>query len=197
MRDAVLTETAAISARNEALAQLNAQYVNRVDVAASENSHESDKRDVSFDRARPIHPSLTSSTTAFSEESAETWVKPSKPEAVEVPAPPPKSIFKWGSKAHAQTGGSKDHPVLHEVPKPKSRVAHTFQQISVLRVARCDHCGDKMWGSQLRCTGEYRYVISVLALTCLQSSLPCCCSHSLWTTGPPPMFAIKRSRTVC
>ncbi|KAF8647087.1 hypothetical protein AX16_006921 [Volvariella volvacea WC 439] len=29
---------------------------------------------------------------------------------------------------------------------------HNFQQLSILRFARCDHCGDKMWGSQLKCT---------------------------------------------
>lgn len=36
------------------------------------------------------------------------------------------------------------------------RGKHTFQSISVLRITRCDHCGDKLWGSLLRCTSEYR-----------------------------------------
>ena len=67
--------------------------------------------------------------------------------------------FKWpGSRA------PKENVALSTAPngmvpvggdgKPKWRTEHVFQQISVLRVARCDHCGDKMWGSQLKCTSE-------------------------------------------
>lgn len=40
--------------------------------------------------------------------------------------------------------------------KPRVTLRHNFQQQSVLRFARCDHCGDKMWGTQLRCTSEFR-----------------------------------------
>ncbi|KIJ49481.1 hypothetical protein M422DRAFT_160632, partial [Sphaerobolus stellatus SS14] len=29
---------------------------------------------------------------------------------------------------------------------------HNFQLNTMLRLAKCDHCGDKMWGTQLRCT---------------------------------------------
>jgi Rho-type GTPase-activating protein 1/2 len=39
--------------------------------------------------------------------------------------------------------------------KPKVTLRHNFQQQSVLRFARCDHCGDKMWGTQLRCLSEF------------------------------------------
>ncbi|KAI0266711.1 hypothetical protein BC834DRAFT_842865 [Gloeopeniophorella convolvens] len=34
----------------------------------------------------------------------------------------------------------------------KSWVRHAFQQVSVLRPTRCDHCGEKLWGSAVRCT---------------------------------------------
>ncbi|KAJ3507749.1 hypothetical protein NMY22_g16831 [Coprinellus aureogranulatus] len=39
-----------------------------------------------------------------------------------------------------------------EFSKGKAHIEHNFQQLSVLRFTRCDHCGDKMWGSQLKCT---------------------------------------------
>ncbi|KAI0771795.1 hypothetical protein BC629DRAFT_1583291 [Irpex lacteus] len=150
MRDAVLAETAAISARNEALAQLNAQYANRADASASDQSHDSDKRDGSFDNA--THPFITtsSSATAFSDESTEQrWVKPSKTDIPETQiGNTVRGKFRWpGSKAAPSSGGTKEQ---YTVP-PESKPKHNFQQISVLRVARCDHCGDKMWGSQLRC----------------------------------------------
>ena len=47
-----------------------------------------------------------------------------------------------------------------DMGKPKWRTEHVFQQVSVLRVARCDHCGDKMWGSQLRCTSEFSPLVA-------------------------------------
>ena len=43
--------------------------------------------------------------------------------------------------------------------KAPGRREHTFQQLSVLRFTRCDHCGDKMWGSQLRCSGEHCFSV--------------------------------------
>ncbi|KAI0339819.1 RhoGAP-domain-containing protein [Trametopsis cervina] len=153
MRDAVLAETTAISARNEALAQLHAQYASR---ASSDHSHESDKRDESFENGRSgVVASITSSTTAYSDESSDQkWVKPSKPEVPEqiVHSIKPK-FMKWpGSKTQPQPVNARDvHAVIPDVSKPKTRVEHVFQQISVLRVGRCEHCGDKMWGSQLRC----------------------------------------------
>lgn len=159
MRDAVLGETVAISARNEALAQLNAQYISiRTDAADSDQSHDSDKRDGFFENSQPFGTSTMSSTTAFSDESAEhRWVKPSKADVSDIQINntirPPK--FRWpGSKAQPQTAGTKDLHIPPQETKMKAHVEHNFQQISGLRVARCDHCGDKMWGSQLRCTCE-------------------------------------------
>lgn len=45
-------------------------------------------------------------------------------------------------------------PAPAQTEKPKVLLRHNFQQQSVLRFARCDHCGDKMWGTQLRCSSE-------------------------------------------
>jgi len=30
-----------------------------------------------------------------------------------------------------------------------------FQQVSVLRLSKCDHCAEKLWGSQARCQSTY------------------------------------------
>ncbi|OBZ70688.1 putative Rho-type GTPase-activating protein 3 [Grifola frondosa] len=158
-RDAFLEETTVLNARNEELAQLNAQYVRRVENTTVESAYTKQetvlrhKHGNSLDRARSppmLSHSLSSSTLAASEESAESkFVKVSRPDNADAPGPqfrPPKFI-KWGSKApkeNAAVPGTDNN-------KPKSRMEHIFQQVSVLRVARCDHCGDKMWGSQFRC----------------------------------------------
>jgi hypothetical protein len=57
--------------------------------------------------------------------------------------------LKWpGSRTKAST----PHAAAHEFNRSKGQLDHNFQQVSVLRFTRCDHCGDKLWGSQLRCT---------------------------------------------
>lgn len=160
MRDAILAETAALSARNEALAQLNMQYTSRTDIG-SDSSHETDRRDASFDKSRPIiTSSTTSSVTAVSEESTDgRFIKISKVDSFDNHAPqvPRSKFMKWaGTKTHPQTSGSRDLASnMADMMRARTPVAHTFQQISVLRVARCDHCSDKMWGSQLRCSSEF------------------------------------------
>lgn len=155
-RDAYLEETTMLSARNEELAQLHAQYLRRLDTA-SDGSHEF-QREPSLDKGRPLNlsSSVTSSTTAFSEESTESrFVKVMKPDAIEN-VPQPKAKFKWpGSRSQPQSSKENHAPNLSESSKPKVRIEHNFQQVNGLRVARCDHCGDKMWGSIMRCTGEY------------------------------------------
>jgi Rho-type GTPase-activating protein 1/2 len=45
-------------------------------------------------------------------------------------------------------------PVVVEKPKAHAP-AHNFQQQGILRAARCDHCTDKMWGTQLRCMSKW------------------------------------------
>ncbi|KAH9935703.1 uncharacterized protein B0H18DRAFT_976924 [Fomitopsis serialis] len=150
-RDAFLEETTALNARNEELAQLNAQYVRRIEAAGLDSTApkpETGAADGGYDRARQIQnlsSSVTSSTVALSEEgSVETskFIKISKPESIDSHAQP----IKMGPKFLKWPG--------HKTTKENAagRKEHVFQQVSVLRVARCDHCGDKMWGSQFRCT---------------------------------------------
>lgn len=161
-RDAFLEETTVLNQRNEELAQLNAQYQRRLEAATNPGPPKEDnvlqeRRDNnSFDRARSppmLNASVSSTTLAATDESAETkFIKISKPDVQDTPQPVKARFIKWpGSKA-----APKENVAMNGVDqgKPKWRTEHIFQQVSVLRVARCDHCGDKMWGSQLRCTGK-------------------------------------------
>ena len=180
-RDAFLEETTVLNKRNEELAQLNAQYQRRVEAAPSADGAKDDnagggggggtggvlqeRQTNSFDRARSppmLNSSLSSTTLALSDESAETTkvVKVPRASTEAEPAQQARPRFKWpGSRGAA---APKENVALVNGAgvgmgtdgKPKWRREHVFQQISVLRVARCDHCGDKMWGSQLKCTSE-------------------------------------------
>ncbi|KAI0374151.1 RhoGAP-domain-containing protein [Pilatotrama ljubarskyi] len=154
-RDAFLEETTALNQRNEELAQLNAQYQRRLEAAAANSNKDEnvlqERRENSFDRARSppmLNASASSTTLAATDEFAETKVIKTKSDVQDTPQPA-KGRFKWpGSKA------PKENVAVNgaDANKLKWRTEHVFQQISVLRVARCDHCGDKMWGSQFRCT---------------------------------------------
>ena len=153
-RDAFLEEATILNARNEELAQLSAQYIRRIDAGRPENGVTIDKRGDSLDKVRPnLSSSVASSTVVHSEGTDDIFIKISKPDISELPVPQPvkSTKFKWpGSRSQAP----KDIPASHDANKTKRR-EHIFQQISMLRVSRCDHCGDKMWGSQLRCSSEF------------------------------------------
>ena len=160
VRDAFLEETTVLNARNEELAQLSAVYARRI-----ENSTELPARMLqdsfrhSSDNERSqsqylIAPSLSSSTSSssaavYDEHSDARFIKTSKSDELHTPARPK---FKWpGTKAKELVS-----PTFNaESNKVKAHFEHNFQQLSVLRFTRCDHCSDKMWGSQLRCTGMY------------------------------------------
>jgi hypothetical protein len=151
-----LEETTVLNARNEELAQLSAVYARRI-----ENGHEilskplTDSSRSSNDTFRGyqqtglIVPSLSSSTSGSStvyddnSESRHMKVLNSQPEF----STPAKGKFKWpGSKPKELVS-----PVSHQdhVVRKAVHREHSFQQLSVLRFARCDHC------SQLRCIGVY------------------------------------------
>lgn len=182
-RDIFLEETTALNARNEELADLNAQIARQIEVAVSD-SGASDLNLAAGEATSPISSNESgsiarpskgglfgknkvynggpSNSTSFSsvntgvttiDEREEFTRVPSNqkplPQRAETPAsdsstPVAKSgsKFKWFGGAY----GSKE-----KKPKPK---AHNFQQQNVMRFARCDHCGDKMWGAQLKCSGK-------------------------------------------
>ncbi len=157
-RDAILEETTVLNKRNEELAQLNSQYQRRLEQPAVNKDENvlQERRNGSFDRARSppmLNNSVSSTTLALSEESTDTkFIKISKPDVQDTPVQQqarPRFI-KWpGSKAPKENMAVMNGT---DSGKAKWRTEHVFQQMSVLRVARCDHCGDKMWGSQFRCT---------------------------------------------
>lgn len=177
-RDLLLEETTVLNVRNEELAQLTAQYVRRAEVAegmlhsgptppTKSDQILREKPSQSLERARLQQSanSLTShSSTTLNDEAGEAKViRIQKPDALDVPASfrPPK-FLKWSGKASREHLNSKE-PAINVVPpeshqlKPRAK-EHTFQQFSALRIGRCDHCGEKMWGSHLRCSSESHFM---------------------------------------
>ncbi|THH33248.1 hypothetical protein EUX98_g894 [Antrodiella citrinella] len=186
-RESFLEETTMLNARNEELAQLNAQYIRRMEASgpaqsqdfelASDSSHEN-KADLTANKIRMLQnlsSSLSSSVAGSTEESdSKSFHKVQRLDIPDVPTPQHK-VSKFGMK----WGGSKtpkDHvPVVWpDGGKQKVHAEHTFVQISVLRPQRCDHCGDKMWGSQLRCTrcniAVHTRCVHHVHLSCSQSN---------------------------
>jgi regulator of replication initiation timing len=171
-REQFLEETTVLNARNEELAQLSAQYVRRIESSRSrtptlamgskEEATAADmireKSSTSFDRDRP-QPDLPStaslhnnfaapSVVTLVEESDVKVVKANRPDAADsLPSTLKSAKFKW------PMGRARDPSISSIDQKGKGRVAHSFSQSSVLRFTRCDHCGDKLWGSQFRCSG--------------------------------------------
>ncbi|EGN99745.1 hypothetical protein SERLA73DRAFT_52418 [Serpula lacrymans var. lacrymans S7.3] len=208
-RDQFLEETTVLNARNEELAQLNAQYARRVEASRAEtpsvegtSSREEysvqENKSTSFDRNRP-QPELPSSLPSFTISTASTstliedtevkFVKLQRSDTPDMMTPlsKPRQFIKWpGSKG-------RDPAALLEA-KGKGRLEHIFHQSSVLRFTRCDHCGDKLWGSQFRCSGCH---ISIHA-RCVSHVQPSCSQqqHSSMrdepstqlTPLPPSMF---------
>ena len=160
-RDVFLEETTMLNARNEELAQLNALYARRNESSMPENTEQDtsrEKKSGSFDRQRPpmgtIEPSNTVLTTNSlgTDESADSsvYIKVSKTDAE---APPTlRGKLRWPGRLIKETTPS-SAVAVPEVEKPMG-AKHVFQQISLLRFTRCDYCSDKLWGSQVRCSGK-------------------------------------------
>ncbi|KAG2135490.1 RhoGAP-domain-containing protein [Suillus clintonianus] len=169
-REQFLEETTVLNARNEELAQLSAQYVRRIETSRSTTptiealgskdesaANSVREKSTSFDRERPQPdiPSMSSSlnglaapsTITLVEDSEAKFSKASRPEIPDsLPSTLKSAKFKW------PMGRGRDPSLSSADQKGKGRVAHSFNQSSVLRFTRCDHCGDKLWGSQFRCS---------------------------------------------
>jgi hypothetical protein len=167
-RDIFLEETTALNARNEELAELNAQIVRQIEGTildasplpeAMENGqpkHGHAHKGSSFNVFTPTKkqsspqyaPSVNSVLTNHtdenkSEESARSNLKMmAKPGDLSDHQPAKK--FKWFGAG----SGNKNLPNLPH----KGTREHNFVQQNVLRIGRCDHCGDKMWGTLWRCS---------------------------------------------
>lgn len=150
-RDTFLEETTALNARNEELAKLNAQYARRVQEASVFVPPPGPEIKTSMDKPRPPVHFASSSTTSLATADDSSSSSHTKTEAIPVAKP---KVFKWpGSKAPKEASSTSLASQNTENGKGKA-LDHMFQQLNVLRFTRCDHCADKMWGSQYRCSGE-------------------------------------------
>jgi len=165
VRDVFLEETTVLNARNEELAQLSAVYSRRMDSVPEGAASTSGAFKISVDQIRaPVQqqqqplppaalpPSLSSSTsgsTTYDDFNVDPrFIRAQRPD-VEMHTPSKGKFMKWpGSR-------TKEAFAPPTLPERKMHLEHNFQQLSILRFTRCDHCGDKMWGSQLRCTGKH------------------------------------------
>ncbi|KAG6896429.1 hypothetical protein C0992_008304 [Termitomyces sp. T32_za158] len=163
VRDVFLEETTVLNARNEELAQLSAAYSRRMETVPESypsNGYHDHGRGHSIDhqrtqqtnQAQPAFVShvLSSSTSStLHDETMDLRLpKIQKSESDHTSSKPKFMNMKWGSRPKELTS-SQAAAVAERKIAP---IPHNFQQLSILRFTRCDHCGDKMWGSQLRCT---------------------------------------------
>ncbi|KAL1743023.1 Rho GTPase activation protein, partial [Schizophyllum fasciatum] len=174
VRDVFLEETTTLNARNEELAQLSAQYTRKLEMAPETPQKQTMGRSASLKKKPPVTPQpapppappiisgpmnpviLPPSASDDSQERAIRVVR------LDPDMTPNKA--KWfRSKA-------KEAPLPGPDGKgTKGIQEHNFQQLSILRFTRCDHCGDKMWGSQLRCT-VCNVAVHVRCLNLVQTS---------------------------
>ncbi|QRV79292.1 Rho-type GTPase-activating protein 4 [Ceratobasidium sp. AG-Ba] len=189
-RDIFLEETTALNARNEELAELNAQIQRQVEQQMGSARPSMSRMDSSGivptqlslgsslkefgAKPRPslgaisapsasvssmattasVMSSVTATTSALSiNEEKEREKEEIKVVRVE---PAAKGGFKWlkpkvpAKEANVSTISSVSSRGQQD--RPKGLREHNFVQQSVLRFARCDQCGDKMWGMQMRCS---------------------------------------------
>ncbi|KAI5121576.1 hypothetical protein M0805_000755 [Coniferiporia weirii] len=199
-RDIFLEETAVLNARNEELAQLNTQYERRLEVGHSrEKSLPSvqqpaqskaafvDTWKTRQTQAPPIvnTTSTSSSATLIDEIPESRGAKPMKTEPIEMPSAQRTRFRRWpGNKANKDALNG--NPFAADSGKAKKGLEHAFQQLSILRFARCDLCGEKMWGSQVRCSA-CNLAVHVRCVGQVQTS----CTHDGASedhlpAGPPP-----------
>jgi len=211
-RNLYLEESAALSAKNEDLAELNTRLSRQAEVfqdtmARHRPSPALLRGGKHHMTGSPSMSSLASSSTLHdgnnSEDSLKT-LRTGRPDAMEHAAPS-KNKFKWykSSKGpEAMTGSASVSKPLGVPPeKNKTRSSHDagtrehiFQQHTVLRFSRCEHCNDKLWGLQeLRCA-----VCGIVCHSKCESKLHTVCNAaaSLASLGrednvedaPPSMF---------
>ncbi len=178
-RNLFLEESAALSAKNEELAELNTRLNRQAEVLQDGMNRNRPSAQLirghkSHLSGSPSMSSLTTSTTlheTISEESVSKATRPSRSDALEQAAPASKNKFKWykSSKGPDPSGMSASipRPIGSAPEKGKIRPSHDvgqrqhiFQQHTILRFSRCEHCGEKLWGLQeLRCAGGLRVAV--------------------------------------
>ncbi|KAJ7287619.1 RhoGAP-domain-containing protein [Mycena rebaudengoi] len=204
VRDVFLEETTVLNARNEELAKLSAQYTQRMLAGGGPETPRKPQSTPlrSQHSAQYLSPSASGSG---SDEGGMDRLRAQKSEA-ELPTPSRgKPFIKWpGSRpkeaAVAYAPAPAPVPVPAPAPSPEPRTkataTHNFQQLSILRFTRCDHCADKMWGSQLRCSAcnisVHVRCVNHVQVTCSNQSGPAEDDTPL----PPSMFGRDLSEQV-
>ncbi|KAH8119286.1 RhoGAP-domain-containing protein [Phellopilus nigrolimitatus] len=206
-RDIFLEETAVLNARNEELAQLISQYERRSE-AAQTSGHSRDKSlppvqsasgKQSFDTWKARQPqapaivnttSTSSSATLIDDTPESRQQKSAKPDNGDAHvAQRPRIGLRWpGNKASKDTPANNSS--VADNGKGKKRIEHAFQQLSILRFARCDLCGDKMWGSQVRCSScnlsVHARCVGQVHTSCVHDAHATISDEHLASVGPPP-----------
>jgi hypothetical protein len=192
-RNVFLEETTMLNVRNEELAHLNAHYMRRIEVAASTESLLPGRDTQSFERQRPAQPlqpshTVNASIGVSSDESADS-TRYAKVQQRPTAGDAPLRVFKWrGNNKEANVAALAALDGSNE----KTWLKHTFQNVSVLRLSKCDHCGEKLWGSQARCQGMYRgHFQSVVFKARSSSSLPYLGTCPLPTKRSRRLFAAE------
>lgn len=191
-RDALLEETTALNARNEELAILNQEYARRTDVLSSTSSKDLEYGRGSQEKTR-LPPQQVAN--AISLPSVNTPSYPNEEESrskgnqrADNDTSTPSKKFKWPGYKGRDT--SQTHNI-NELAKNKPSLEHNFTQMSILRFTRCDRCGDKMWGSQLRCTRKREHLSHFICLT--SSKIVTC--PSTYVARPTSTPLVHRARS--
>lgn len=179
-RDIFLEETAVLNARNEELAQLNTQYEKRVEQLKEKSLpplqpgvnwkvQQQQLQQLQAQAPAIVNTTSTSSTATLIDENGSSEGRHRGAAAAKLDLNSSNNInndingqvkrFRWpgnsGKSNVLGVAGAATAGGVGESGKKKHKVEHAFQQLSILRFARCDLCGDKMWGSQVRCTGMF------------------------------------------
>lgn len=198
-RDLFLEEVTVLNARNEELAELNAGSERQLELTPRASDRPPKPPGKAY---HPINsPSQSSSATSFNSSGGmddsrleAKFVKVSKADYIDANQSAAARKFKWYKGPGKDASTSRvDLPLVPEKDKtgPRNAFEHSFQQISVLRVARCDHCSDKMWGSQLRCSSASSHArghYHIDALADCSIAVHTRCVHAVQTSCKPPQY---------
>ena len=152
-RNICLEETTALNARNEELAELNSRMARQIESGARGAVPHAwspmQQQGPSTPKITPLPPVPHNSGYISSTMSVGTSA--TLHEERDEPRATPTDRKKWFKTNREAARFMSDGPPVPE----KENLRHNFQQLTILRFARCDHCGDKMWGTQLRCNSEF------------------------------------------
>lgn len=169
-RDLYIEEAAALSAKNDELAELNTRLTKQTETMQDNLARP--RAPSAYMRPGIKHhisgsPSLSSiaTTATLHETPDESFRQQRNGRTDPIDAAPAARRFKWykSSKGPEPSGlsNSISRPLALPPDKSKTRPSadpgvreHVFQPTSILRFSKCEHCGDKMWVLQeVRCAG--------------------------------------------